>query len=123
MRHLKLFENVNSIASIKDTIKKYHEILKYVKPVVIQRYNEIANDSNMDYGQNITDVYGGDSFYVIHNIKDIKLTEMRIHDNKIFFTLEYQDNYENDVSTFYVPFTDEELENSLIKNNANKYNL
>jgi hypothetical protein len=123
MRHLKLFENVNSIASIKDTIKKYHEILEYVKPVVIQRYNEIANDPDMDYGQNITDVYGGDSFYVIHNIKDIKLTEMKIHDNKIFFTLEYQDNYENDVSTFFVPFTDEELENSLIKNKANKYNL
>ena len=123
MKHLKLFENIKSISSIKDVIKKYQEILEQVKPAVIQRYNEIANDPNMGYGQDITDVYGGDSFIVIHSIDHIRLKEMKIHDNKIFFTLEYTEPYDDYSSIFYVPFTDDEFEKLLINIDTNKYNL
>jgi len=124
MKHLKIFENIKSISSIRDTIKKYEEIVEFLRPVVIARYNEIASDSKLDYGQNITDVYGGDSYYVIHYIERIKILGLKIHDNKIFFTLQYHEPYSNEeFSEFYVPFTDEELEDAIIKLDTNKYNI
>ena len=125
MKYLKLYEKIKSVSSIKDIINKYHDILEYIKPVVVDRYNEIANSSELDYGQNITDEYGGSSFYGIHNLKRIELKEMKIHDNKLFFTLEYipGNSEKNEADIFYVPFTDEELENAMLKLNVKKYNL
>jgi len=124
MKHLKLFENTKSISSMKNIMKEYHELLKYFHPIVFQRYNEIAEDPELNYGQDIADVYGGDSYIFIHNIKTTRLMEMKMHDNKIFFTLEYKDSYDDEApNTFYVPFTDKELEDVIMKFNAEKYNL
>ena len=126
MKIQKFNESVNlSINSIKNTINDYHELINTLRPVAIKRYLEIAEDHTTGYGQDIVDVYGGDSFYVIHNVEKIKLIEIKMHDNKIFFTLEYLDSYDDSGNSdiFYVPFTEEELENAIIKMNANKYNL
>ena len=125
MKHIKLFENIKSVSTIKDTINKYKEIIDFLTPGVIMRYNEIAEDPKLDYGQNITDVYGGNSYYVIHNTTRIKIIDMSIHDNKTFFTLEYLDSYSDEAEpdTFYVPFTDEELENTILKLDSKKYNI
>ena len=122
MKHLKLFENIKSVSSIKDAINKYKSILVYIKPAVIDRYLEITNDPEMDYGQDIADKYGGNSYYVIHDINRIVLREMSFHDDKIFFTLEYYDD-DDELDTFYVPFTDEELKNAILKLDSNKYNI
>jgi hypothetical protein len=125
MKHLRIFENIKSVISIKDVIVKYMEIIEYIRPAVIDRYNEIASDPELDYGQNITDVYGGSSFYTIHNLKGIQLKEISFDDNKFFFTLEYFDSYSTTESPdiFYVPFTEEELEDAILKLNAKKYNI
>lgn len=123
MKHLKIFEKKFSITSIKSISGEYHDMLDFIKPAVIKRYNEIANDQKMNYGQDISDVYGGDSYYVIHNINRIKLVESKMHDNKYFFTLEYYDYDEEKPSTFYVPFTEDELKNTIIGVDSDKYNL
>jgi hypothetical protein len=124
MKHLKIFEINKSISSIKNIMSEYHDLMKYLFPAVIKRYNEIANDPKLFYGQDITDVYGGDSFTVIHSIDRVRLIEMKMHDNKIFFTLEYSDSYEPDEPLiFYVPFTEKELEKAIIEIDSNKYNI
>lgn len=124
MKHLKTFEINKSISSIKNIMNEYHNLIKFLFPAVIKKNNEIANDPNLDYGQDITDVYGGDSFIVIHNIESTRILEMIMHDNKIFFTLEYIDSYDtDDRNIFYIPFTEEELEKAIIEIDSNKYNI
>ena len=88
MKHLKIFEKKFSTTSIKKISNEYHNILDFIEPAVFKRYNEIANDETMNYGQDITDKYGGDSYCIIHNIDSVTMKDVKMHDNMYFFTIE-----------------------------------
>jgi hypothetical protein len=121
MKHLKIFEINKSISLIKNIMNEYHDLIKYLFPAVIKKNNDIANDSKLNYGKDITDVYGGDSFMVIRSTKNTTILEMKIHDNKIFFTLIYSDTYKPRI--FYISFTEEELEKAIMEIDSKKYNI
>jgi len=123
MKHLKLYENIESLSFIKKTAKDIKKILKYYHPIVFKRSNEIANDEFFNYGQDLTDVYGGSSFITIHNISDTELTMVKLHNDKIFFTLEFIDTFDDSDYTFFVPFTDEELKQAIMEQETDKYNI
>lgn len=123
MKIQKFNESVNlSTNTIKKLAVDYHNLLNDLKPLVIERYLEIVRDHTLGYGQDIVDKYGG-TYYEVDNIDGIRLKDLSMHDNKFFFTLEYFD-YDSDTPDItYVPFSEEELKDAIVKSNAKKYNL
>ena len=47
MKHIKLFEN-QSVQSIRNMVKEYHKFFEYIKPAIIEKYNELANDPDYE---------------------------------------------------------------------------
>ena len=124
MKHLKLYENINSISTIKNTMNKYNEMMEKLFPIVYKQYNKIADNPKLNYGQDYCDKYGSDSYTVTHNEKNITITEMKEFDNKIFFTVEYLEDWGVVPNRrCYVPFTEEELKQAILENETDKYNI
>jgi len=114
MKHIKLFEN-QSVQSIRNMVKEYHKFFEYIKPAIIEKYNELANDP--DYEPE----YGGTP-YIIH-YDELVLTQIGYYDGGLQFVLQSSDDNGDIQGSFYINITDEELEQMLIKLDAKKYNL
>jgi hypothetical protein len=118
IKDFKIFES-RTVSNILDIANKFNNLADELEPLVIKRNNEIAE--NFDLSQDIVDIYGSDSHCIIHSYNSAKIIGIKMHDNKIFFTLEFYDY--DDKYIFYIPFTKKELEKALMEFDASKYNL
>lgn len=115
MRYLRLFENM-SAQSIREMAKKYEAFLDDIKPYVVRKYNELANDEN--YEQDF-----GDKPFLLNPHEELFLSKIGF-DNKMFqFVLYLFDDEHTICNQFYIDITDNELNDILMELNANKYNL
>lgn len=115
MRYLRLFES-RSASSIIDLVSKYKETLDFIRPAVLEKYNDmVENESNYEII--------GNTPYKIDDENKILLNEMYYDHNTglIYFVLLYWDEFEND--RFHVPFSKAELNDAIIKIDAKQYNL
>jgi len=119
MKHIKLFENNQSIQSIRSKVKEFNELLSYMQPMAIAKYYELANDP--DYETE----YGDD---LDRNIPESELHLEHIGswtgaNSGLQFVLRKYNEEGDHVNHFYLNVLDEEVEQMIVKFNANKYNL
>jgi hypothetical protein len=115
MKHLRLFEN-QSVQSTRNMIEEFSKFLIDIKPYIIEKYNECANDE--DYESDY-----GDSPVPQNNDGDLVLQQVEMNDDLFQFLLRTYDEHGQVYETFYIDITSKEMESILIKMKSNKYNL
>ena len=115
MKYLRLYET-KSIQSIKNIIDSYHNFLEEIKPLIIIKYNELAEDDDYypDMGDKPSDMWDPD-LLVLNNVD--------YYNNEFVFILHGYDNDGILDATFIIPLTEEEMKDELIKMDAQKYNI
>lgn len=115
MKHLKLFESNYTVQSIKNITKEYHELLKYLKPMIMEKYEELAN--NDDYQP---EMGASPSSY---DTDDVSIVEIYESNEGVSFLLYAYDSDGNILDNIYINFTEKEIEECIIKIDALQYNL
>ena len=114
MKHIKLFEN-NTLSSVRKLIIDYSNLLTEIKPLVIEKYKQLASDPEYQpsYGDqpDITD------------IKDLVLIRIGYWDKGVQFVLNTYDNDGIVVKYYYIDVENNDLDDMLSQLNSNKYNL
>ena len=118
MKHIKLFENNNySIQSMRSTINEYDKFMEYIKPFVMEKYEELAQDD--DYWPESGDQPDSDDEPLLISANNLG--------NGFSFHLQGSDNNGDVSANYYVEFEDDELEQwikeSEIRHTNKKYNL
>ena len=117
MKHIKLFENTNSIQSMRNTINEYENFIDYIKPFVMEKYEELAQDE--DYIPESGDTPTSDDDPLL-----ISATNLGIG---FCFHLQGSNNDGEVSANYYIDFKDYELEewikSSEIGHANKKYNL
>ena len=115
MKHLRLFES-QSVQSTRNMIEEFNKFLEDVRPYIIEKYNELANDEDYecDYG---------DSPVPQNNDGDLVLQQVEMNDNLFQFLLRTYDEHGQVYETFFINITSKEMEKILLKIKSNKYNL
>lgn len=117
MKHLRLFENDNSIQSMRSTINDYDNFLNYIGPFIMEKYEELAEGEN--YNPESGDTPDIDDYPMLITASNLG----------IGFSFHLQGcNIDGEVSSnYYIDFKDDELEewikNREIRNSSKKYNL
>ena len=116
MKYLKMFDEKYSIDYIKNVIDKYDEIYKYLKPIGLLKYYEIANsdlDEEPEYGD-IPD----------EKIHKDELSLYDISNNKDYFELTfiYEDKF-GTFSYYYIKLTNQDILDYEMKVDAKNFNL
>lgn len=114
MKHIRLFENI-SVSSVRKMIIDYTNFLKDIKPIIVEKYKELADDRGYETE------YGDQPHK--HNINDLVLTSIGYWDQGVQFVLTTYDNDGGLQNHYYINVTNDELEDMLIKLTSNKYNL
>lgn len=122
MKHLKLFEN-QSASSIRNAIGIYKKFLVDMTPAVFEKYDKLAeeyeNDENDELEPpetgNIPQGTADSDWFYISDIVD--------YDKGFEFVLSETDKEGNVEATYFIPFTDEEINNAYIGIDAKKYNI
>jgi hypothetical protein len=114
MKHLKLFES-KSVQSTRNLIREFNDFLRDVKPVVIEEYLRLAKDEKYepDYGDKPNR----------YNSKKLALIEATVSDEYFEFLLQDYDNDGIVQGQYFVMFSNEEMEDALMKMDVKKYNL
>ena len=120
MKYLKIFENQYSKQSVKNLLKEYFSFVKYIKPAILEKYEQLVDDS--DYEPD----YGDQPYKV--NLNDLSLTRIGYSEGgdsefDYQFVLNDYSTSGEIVSTFYIDVTQEELEEMIMKLDAKKYNI
>jgi hypothetical protein len=115
MRHLKKLFESKSIESTRNLIKEFNDFLRDIKPIVFEKYLELAKDKRYepDYGDKPN----------THNIKDLALIEAIAAEEYFEFLLQNYDNNGIVQGQYYIILSNEEMEEALMKIDAKKYNL
>ena len=100
MKHIKLFENINySIQSMRITINEYDKFIEYIKPFVMEKYEELALDDN--YYPESGDQPDYDDEPLLINANNLG--------NGFSFHLQGSNNDGEVSANYYVEFKDDEL--------------
>lgn len=113
MKHLRMYESY-SIESIKKLSDDYDNFLQGIKPYIIKKYNQLANDKNYH------PEYGSKPYKVSED--DLSIASFTRYNNKFEFNL-FLWNYGDVENSFYVILSEQEMEEILTKINVEKYNL
>jgi hypothetical protein len=116
MKHLKIFENKNSVQSVRNMVKEYRIFLDKIRPVIIEKYYELANspDYEPDYGEQPSK---------FEDESELALSNIGYYNGGLQFQINSYDDNGNVRVSYYLDITDDELEILLLKIDANKYNL
>jgi hypothetical protein len=118
MKHIKLFENTLSIQSMKSTINEYDIFIKYIRPFVMEKYDELAQDE--DYIPESGDTPTLDDYPDLMYVNDLGT-------GLSFYLQGYDENDYNHISGYYIFFKYDELENwikySEIRKETKKFNI
>ena len=118
MKHIKLFENNNySIQSMKNIINEYDNFKDYIKPFVMEKYEELAEDEDYEPDQGDTPTSDDDPLLISAYSFGIG----------IGFHLQGSNNDGEVSANYYIDFEDDELEQwikeSEIGHTNKKYNV
>jgi len=114
MKHLKIFENNKSVNSIRKMIIEYKKFLKEIQPYILNIYEDLAADD--DYEPN----YGSKPY---ETTGDLCLEDIGHWPDGLQFVIHLYNSEDTILHSFYIEITNEELDEILMKMNANKYNL
>lgn len=122
MKHLRLFENTNTIQSMRNIINEYDNFRLYIEPFIMDKYNEMAEsienedeDEYPEYGDSPTT----DDTPMLMQVDDIG--------GGFRFHLQGTDNHGEVLTNYYIEFKDAELEKwikeSETRHATKKYNI
>jgi len=115
MKVKRIYENY-TIESATKILKEYEDFTKSIRPFVIEEYTALAKDKHYypDYG---------DKPYLIPE-DDLIITRCGKDQNEFVFTLEvFNDNNGELISTFYISFSFDDMEQAFLDMTAKNYNL
>ena len=120
MKYLKIFESQYSKQSVKNLLKEYFSFIKYIKPAILEKYLQLADDP--DYEPD----YGDQPYKV--DVNDLSLTRIGYSeggDSEFDYQFVLNDyNISGEIfATFYIDVTQDELEEMIMKLDAKKYNI
>lgn len=118
MKIQKFNENKIPKNKIKSTLKDYNELVFFLKPIIIWKYYDIANNIDEDYEAeygSIPDPDVPESELFIENISDVG--------DKILFNLATYTKYGSIDLEFEIYVSYEEIENFETITSAKKYNM
>jgi len=117
MKHLRLFENVKSIQSMRNTINEYDSFMEYIKPFVIEKYEELAKDEDYELDNGDFPTLDDDPILISATNLEIGFS----------FHLQGFNNDGEAISNYYIEFQDNELEKwikeSEMRNATKKFNI
>jgi hypothetical protein len=117
MKHIKLFENTITIKSMKKTINDYENFIEYIKPFVMEKYEELAEDENY---------FPEDGDPPTSNDDPLLISSYNLGVG-IGFHLQGSNNNGEVSANYYINFKDDELEQWIkeceTRNASKKYNL
>jgi hypothetical protein len=116
MKYLKFFENNRTIQSLREMSDEYNKFLRDIKPIIIAKYYELANntDYECDYG---------DQPWSGQDEDDLSLIQMATYNTGVQFLLQSFDGNGGINSSYYIDITDEELENMILGLETKKNNI
>lgn len=114
MKHLKIYENENN--SLKRIIKDYNRLLSDYFYAIKEKYDKLAEEDNYE-------PEFGDIPEEIDDYTQLALQNIDIIPNGFQFCLQAFNDEGQITGTYYIPVSDEEMENFTISIKANKYNI
>ena len=115
MKHVKIYENF-SLNSMGNIIAQYNSLLSYIKPLVDDKFYELAEDTNYQpvWGDRPSKNADTETMSIIDISVDSNIVKVELQDYDT-------DGYLSD--HYFIKITEEEISDYELRKDAKKYNI